>query len=341
MEEKIWSCVLKRLTETETSASALMLDQWLAADPAHLRQYRELEATWSLTGNITPESPEVPFQQFTQQLTAAKLSGHQPDEQLVVNTKMFWKYGIAASLAVMCLLAGLFYNQWNSGQRIPEEWITKEAGPGKIIQVMLPDSSQVWLNSGSQITFAKGFNRRKVRAIHLQGEAYFEVTHNEEHPFVVSSGSLKTTVYGTSFSVRAYDNEALTSVSVNSGKVGVSEDDGEENKRTVMLLPNDKLNYSHGNHTFVKTTVVNEDVNAWVKGDLIFEQTPLTEVFETLARKYQVKIDAGTQRYAACRLTARFGNQPIQAVLKAIHLSLNIHSTQIGNTIYLKGGNCM
>ncbi|EDM33928.1 putative anti-sigma factor [Pedobacter sp. BAL39] len=341
MEEKIWNGVLKRLTGTESPESALLLDEWLAADPAHQRQYREMEATWALSERITPEPPAVPFQQFTRQVAETKASDYETARRPAAARNSFWKYGVAASLALMCLLAGLFYDQWNSGKKPQEEWITRKAGLGKVIQISLPDSSQVWLNAGSQITFAKGFNGKKIRAIRLKGEAYFEVKHDHKHPFVVSSGSLKTTVYGTSFSVRAYDNEALTSVSVNSGKVGVSGEDQSHDKHTVMLLPNDKLNYSHRNHQFVKTTINNEDVNAWVKGELLFEQTPLTEVFETLARKYQVKIDTGTQDYKTCKLTARFGNQPIQVVLKAIHLSLNIHSTQIGNTIYLKGGNCM
>lgn len=339
MEEKIWGFMTKRFTGTETQDSSLLLDQWLAADATNRQKYNEAKAIWELTGQLLPEPPVISFDEFRKQADLERQSPAQKNSR--INKMAFWKYGIAAALSGIFILAGLYYYAFDPAQSSTEPWIVKKAGAGKMIKIHLPDGSVVWLNSGSEISFAQKFNDQALRNVRLKGEAYFEVKHDKKHPFVVKSGKLSTTVYGTSFSVRAYGNEGQTTVAVNSGKVGVTGEDGQHRNTTVMLLPSDKLSYNAANGKFIKTTMVNKDVNAWISGELVFEQTPLSEVFETLSRKYKLTINADASAYAACKLTARFSNAPIEAVLKAIRLSLNIQSKQIGQTIYLKGGNCM
>lgn len=334
MEEKIWTCILKRLTGTETADSTLFLERWLTEDAANIQKYNEAKEIWELSGHVGPQAPVVSFQQFKAYTGIAEESEPAKDFS-------FWKYGIAAAIMGVCLLTGLYYYKFNLEQPRTINWIVKKAAAGKVIKIRLPDSSAVWLNSGSEISFASEFNEQELRTVKLTGEAYFEVTHDKKHPFVVKSDRLTTTVYGTSFSVRAYENEAKSTVAVNSGKVGVAGTDEQRKNFMVMLLPNDKLSYSNKEGSLVKSLVINKDVNGWIAGSLVFEQTPLSEVFETLSRKYKVKINAESKSYAGCRLTARFNNQPIQAVLKALRLSLNIQSKQIGETIYLKGGNYM
>jgi transmembrane sensor len=332
MEEKTWNYIIKRLTGTETAGSKLFLDQWLAEDPKHLQQYDEAKSLWELTALLKTEEPDVPFNQFHDHI------GRMPGGP---NPSNFWKYGIAAALTAVFILTGLYHYKLKPDHIEAEEMIVKKADAGKLIKIDLPDSSVVWLNSGSEISFAKHFKDKKVRAIKLTGEAYFDVTHDKSHPFVVTSGKLTTVVYGTSFSIRAYGNESHASVAVSSGKVGVMGADHRQKGLTVMLLPDDKLTYNNKDGLYIKSAITNSDADAWLRGDLIFEQTPLDEVFETLSRKYNVKIEAERKPYSACRLTARFNNQPLQVVLRTIGLSLNIRSKQIGQTIYLKGGNCM
>ena len=333
MEEKIWDCILKRLTGIETEDSAAYLDDWLGAEAGNIQQYKEVKSVWELTSLLTPEANEVCFDQFRERNGLIA-------EHKTVRYFSFWKYGIAAALTGILLWSGLYFYQFGPAPK-GEEWVVKKADAGKLIRISLPDSSAVWLNSASEISFSKHFNEGKQRIVKLTGEAYFDVKHDKARPFIVKSGKLTTTVYGTSFNIRAYTNESLTSVAVNSGKVGVTGLDEQQEERTFMLLANDKLNYSKNRRGFVKSVILNNDVDSWINGDLIFEQTPLTEVFETLSRKYNVRIDARPERYKACRLTARFSNQPVGAVLKTLRLALNIRSKQIGETIYLKGGNCM
>lgn len=326
MEDKIWNCIIKRLTETESEESEQYLDRWLEEDANNIQQYNEICLLWSLSGRVGHVQPEVQVQD---------LFSHHPEPLMkkTVAIKHFWKYGIAASL--ICLLFVAIY-QYRSGafrQNSVQEWVVKRAEAGKMVMVQLPDSSKIWLNAGSEIRFLKHFNEAETRSVILNGEAYFDVSHDARHPFVVKSGELSTTVYGTSFNIRAYGNEAATSVTVNSGKVGVKA--VNDTSKMFMLLPNDKLVYA--GRKFTKL-IADTEADGWVRGDLLFDQTPLAEVFTTISRKFNVRIEADVARYQDCRLTARFANQPLSAVLKTLKLAMNIQSTQTGQTIYIKGG---
>lgn len=331
MDNKLWDCIVKRLSAEETTQSATLLDAWLAADAAHEEEYLNIAALWSLTGKLSTQG-QLDFGVVKEQISEIS-----PVLQLAQtgNNARWWKYGLVAAMTGVFLLTGLFYYRSVHTSAQPEKWVSKKAGAGKIIKVLLPDSTTVWLNSGSEISYKDDFKKDHLRLVKLTGEAYFEVTHDASHPFVVNSAGMNTTVYGTSFNVRAYDREQLMVVAVNSGKVGVTT---SENKKTVFLLPSEKLTYDKEKAETQKLSIGKSDVDSWVSGELIFEQTPFNEVFETLARKYNLKIKTGKINYADCKLTARFRNKSINEVLKTLNLSMNIQSKFVGQTIYIEGG---
>lgn len=333
MEEKIWNCIVKRLNGTETPESKAVLDVWLAENEANRKKYMEAKSIWELSTTIDQEEPALSFRLFSAQL--------EPKIELIPKKpKLFWKYGIAATITAVLLISGWYHVNYN-GAKDQINWIVKRAEAGQVIKVSLPDRSTVWLNSDSEISFASEFNEQPSRLVKLSGEAYFEVKHNQKHPFVVKSNHLTTTVYGTSFSVSAYRNELRSSVAVNSGKVGVAATDKRHLSSSIMLLPNDQLIFNSKSKRFSKSNIAKGDVNAWTKRELVFEQTPLQEVVNTLSRTYKVTINTSQITGANCRLTARFKNQPLPIILKVLKLSLHIQSTQVKQTIYLKGGNCM
>ena len=332
MDNKIWNCIIKRLSDEETEESKYLLDNWIIADAAHEEKYKEVKSLWELTGELPLEAYNG-FDEVRQRILTGsehqlpKPAGHR-----------FWKYGLAAAMTGMFLLAVFFYYKPGKPATAQDQWIVKRAEAGSTLSIVLPDNSKVWLNSGSELSFQSEFGRDKARLVKLNGEGYFEVAHDSAHPFVVKSGKLSTTVYGTSFNVRAYENERVSTVSVNSGRVGVM---ASAIKAAVFLLPKDKLTYDKKNDEITKATVNLDDVNPWLQGELIFEQSPLNEVFAALSRKYDMKIETGKTSYEGCRLTARFKNKSITEVMRTLKLSMNIQSKSVGKTIYIEGGNCM
>ncbi|HVV02934.1 MAG TPA: FecR family protein, partial [Puia sp.] len=86
--------------------------------------------------------------------------------------------------------------------------------------LLLPDSTQVWLNASSTLEFPEHFRTNK-REVTLSGEAYFDVRHSEKTPFIIHTGKVSTTVLGTSFNIKAYPDRQHIIVSVSTGKVKV------------------------------------------------------------------------------------------------------------------------
>jgi len=332
MEDQIWDGITKRLTGSETPDSKLLLDSWLNGNVNHVQKFEEIKSLWELSALIPPATSDADFNLIEEQISSATLQTEVP-----VKKMRFKNYAIAATVTAAVLCIAFYTYQSRSSKTIAEQWITKTADAGKMIRFLLPDSSEVWLNSGSRLSYSNTYSKNKIRSVKLTGEAYFKVRHDQSHPFVVNSGSLMTTVYGTSFSIRAYQNEHVSSVAVNSGKVGVlstAVNDGNP----FMLLPNDKLVYDRHQKSFSKSAILNRDVDSWTNGELIFEQTPLSEVFETLSRKFNIEIKVEAAKYQDCRLSARFENKSLSVILKTLQLSMNIHSTQINETIYIEGG---
>lgn len=331
MDNKLWDCILKRLSAEETAQSAARLDAWLIEDARHEEEYFKIQALWNLTGKL-PAQEQLDFEAIKGQISEIS-----PELQFVRADKAirWWRYGLVAAISGIFLLTVLFYYRSAESAVQSTEWVLKRAEAGKMVRVALPDSTVVWLNSGSEIRYRHDFKNNKLRLVKLRGEAYFEVTHDPSHPFVVNSAGMTTTVYGTSFNVRAYDRERVMVVAVNSGKVGVAT---AQNGKTLFLLPSEKLIYDRKNAQTHKVSVEKSDVDSWISGELIFDQTPVNEVFEALERKYNMVIRTGKTDYTGCKLTARFRNSSINEVLKTLNLSMDIQSKFVGQTIYIEGG---
>lgn len=164
-------------------------------------------------------------------------------------------------------------------------------------QLVLPDGSKVWLNAASSITYPTAFtgNERKVQ---ITGEAYFEVTHNSQMPFVVEKGSMAVEVLGTHFNINAYDDEEAMKTTLLEGKVKVgsrqwavgSEEKAEGKEHSVILKPGEQVSLSHSSQLSQPIPVQTDEVMAWKNGLFQFENADIRSVMRQLSRWYDVEI---------------------------------------------------
>lgn len=218
-------------------------------------------------------------------------------------------------------------------------WTTKTAAPGKIITVLLPDSSEIWLNSGSSISFPQNLKHAGIRMVKLNGEAFFKVKRDPAHPFIVKSNNIQTRVLGTSFNIRAWKNYR-PEVTVLTGKVAVSRDSAGTQSAAVHLLPNQKVTYNTKLALLVRENVEDAKTSTeWRTGKMYFNKTPMEDVFQTISRKYALKV-VSDRSFDNCELTAKFNNVNINEVLRTLELTFDIQYTINKQTIYIKGGRC-
>ncbi|WP_197084160.1 FecR family protein [Sphingobacterium sp. Ag1] len=154
-------------------------------------------------------------------------------------------------------------------------------------KTVLPDGTQVWLNAESTLKYPTRFTGNK-REVELEGEGYFEVTHNAKKPFIVTSRGQRLKVLGTKFNINSYENETAISTTLVSGSVELT---NSQNPTPVLLKPGQqgKL-YSLSSICSVED-VDTEVYTAWTSNEFQFAATPLKEVLKQLERWYDIDVD--------------------------------------------------
>lgn len=172
---------------------------------------------------------------------------------------------------------------------------------GHRVNLDLPDGSNVWLNAGTRMQYPVSFMKDK-REVILDGEAYFEVAHHAECPFVVHTSTLDVEVLGTKFNVEAYSKRKIFETSLIQGKVRVK---SPENKNiSVTLLPNQKTTLKSGR--LVVSKIDDFNVYRWKEGLYCFKGKPFAEIMQDLERYYDLKIQLDKQSIARVALTGKF-----------------------------------
>ncbi|MEN8157171.1 MAG: FecR domain-containing protein [Bacteroidota bacterium] len=184
-------------------------------------------------------------------------------------------------------------------------------------QLELPDGSRIWLNAGSSISYMEPFATRNIS---IEGEAFFDVTHDEKNPFVVDAGKLKVKVLGTRFNVMAYAEEQNIEVVLEKGSVSITTDAGNA-KGDFMMKPNSRVIYNKETaHSTIQTENIEKYI-AWHKGRLVFDNTPLPELARILERWYHVDVRIQSNEIDHYRFTTTFENVSITNVAELLELS--------------------
>ena len=193
-----------------------------------------------------------------------------------------------------------------------------------IYKQVLSDGSIVWLSPKSKLRYPKKF-AGAYRQVKMTGEAFFEVTKDHAHPFIIYSGGIITRVWGTSFRIRAIQN-ANTEVSVVTGKVSVKIPDHDESE--VMLLPTQKVVYQQQNNSLKKDVeIAKSAMRIWQKTTISFDNVPLSDVLNTLDKQYGMHIRTDDKELSAYLLKADFTGQDLPAILDMLENSLNVSYT--------------
>lgn len=254
------------------------------------------------------------------------------------NPFVYWK---VAATALLIISAGIaLYLKRDSLLREQITFVEQVAPKGKVVHLSLSDGSQVWLNADTKFRYPQKFGSR-TREVYLEGEAFFEVSKDASKPFRIHSGSLTTTVLGTSFNVKAYGTDELQEVAVVTGKVSVVHEDDRQQSSEVLLQPGQKAVLAINKGKLWKEDFSDlEAYTSWKDGKLIFEDIPVDEVISSLGRFYNIDIQLGSEALRSCRVTATFDPMPLEKVMYLLCFTLNAEYTHTGNSYFITGTGC-
>ncbi|MBE9461072.1 FecR family protein [Dyadobacter subterraneus] len=210
--------------------------------------------------------------------------------------------------------------------------------------IVLPDRSTIVLHPKSSVSYAADFERNSKREVYLSGEAFFNVTKNPDKPFFVYANELITKVLGTSFLIKAFDNDKEVEVAVKTGKVSVftrMDDDAEKNQSSnklagVILTPNQKVMFLRQQLRIKKLLVDTPEIiaSAVLPAPMLkFQDEKVSQIFANLEQTYGIDIVYDEKILGNCLLTASFSNEnlyeKIDMICKGIEAKFEVIDAQV------------
>jgi len=284
----------------------------------------------------------------------------QPSKSLL---KIVSEYWVAA--ASLLIFVGLGYLIYTAKQNQPtpiisfdqkldlshqEESFVETTNPNKRNKmVVLPDGSTVILQKGSKLKYFDSYNAHN-REVYLSGEAFFEVVKNPKKPFLVFTKDIVTKVLGTSFTVKAFDNDKEVKVMVKTGKVNVIQQKSLNIKDItdkadlggISLTANQQATYQREEHKLIKAELVKPQFLALSNNTqpFIFKSTPISEVFVQLSQAYGIEIVFDEKVMSKCTFTATLGTEPLDEKMKWICAAIDADYQVSGGRIFVEGRPC-
>lgn len=334
-------------------------EEWTLEHPKRAKLVEEARL-WLLAMNVPEDNLSQEQINTALQATWMKIEqkeqGNKMEQKVIQLWNTTWVRRVAVIL-VFGLLSLYAYNNFFTEKHysVYDEIVSNPDADGLLEQinnsnkpqiVTLSDGSSVLLQPKSKLSYPKVFTGNE-RNVYLSGEAFFEISKNPKKPFFVHANEIVTKVVGTSFRIKAYQNQSDVEVLVRTGKVEVNSE--KANQKEIVLLPNQALRFVRKNQTFDKITDITLDksISSSVKSieQLSFEFTdiPVAQIFKTIEQAYSVEIDFPKQQLEKCHLTTSLSDQPLPEKLKIICKSISDNSTYTMNgnqiTILSKGCN--
>ncbi len=202
---------------------------------------------------------------------------------------------------------------------------------GRTFSLQLADGTNVRINAGSTLTFPVGFQSENERRVFLEGEAFFEVTKNENKPFIVNTINSSIEVTGTAFNVSAYEDDVFEKTTLTEGSVQVSFEGVSSN-----LIPNEQAVLNKKSNILNKSAVDVQKETAWLKGQMIFEGAPFSEIATRLERRFNVTIEYNKADLAAKQFTANFEGEKIEQIIEFLAQSYGFDYKIEASVIYVQ-----
>ncbi len=231
------------------------------------------------------------------------------------------RYIVGSAIATAAVFAGVWLTTHvltTSTTPIPAEvtaprQFVERSAAGTVRALTLPDGTTVRLKNESTLTYADNFSANRL--VRLDGEAFFSVARDEQHPFVVEGNEVTVTVLGTEFNARMVSSDTLSEVVVSSGRVQVA-----SGASTVSLDPSQKATVDHQSRRIVTAQAGPGELLRHTGRELVFEDVPLGEVLQTIGEYFNVEMRLVDDLPAAGSLTLNMGEDATLAeALELLH----------------------
>lgn len=327
-ENKYLELITKHLTGSISDDEKKLFYEWLDKDKKNMDLFKELKKLWELSGKY--ESDFEPDVNSAIDRFKTRIASNPSKKTISLNRVL----QIASVFILLTLAAFTVY--YFSENKVDVSTTKLTASSISKAEFILPDSSKVWLNKNSELTYSGNF---VDRIVNLTGEAYFEVKKANGKSFTIISGNTKTIVLGTSFIVKNLKESKDVEVIVVTGKVALSGLSGNANHKVVLNTGEQGI-FNAKNSTISVSKFEDPNILAWKTNVLIFRNTPIDNVLKTLEEFYNKKLIIEEGNIEDCVLTSTFDHQNLNDVLEELRILWNIEYIQKGDVYVISKGGC-
>lgn len=322
---KLGQYIGKYLTNSESDKEKEILDSWLDENSEN----KELLNSVNSNESLVQEFEIMDLFNREQALKRFK-------EKVLLKSKVraLIRWRIAASIFVLAGIISILY--FLSGDSEPSKineksnfYTSVSTEGGQRSKVVLPDSSIVWLNSGTTLSYPDGFSGQNRKVI-LKGQAFFQVTNKNDYPFSVQANGLIISVLGTKFDVYAYPEEDEIAVVLESGKVKLTHQEFESFFYTMN--PGEKATLNLTDNSSMNISLVDPSIySSWKEGKLIFRTSPMGNVVAKLRKWYNVEIEIADPEINNSIFTGTIKNESYEEIFRLIGIACNVNCKIIHN----------
>jgi len=294
------------------------LEEWKNLSPSNREIFNQSEKVWhslQLLNEMKRYNPQKALQQINRRI-------YQKTSQ---RWWLIWQR--VAAFLVLPLMATAVWLLLNDqpGETYSEMPVqqTFSTPPGVKAKFYLPDSTAVWLNSSSSITFPSYFSG-DLRQVITKGEVFLDVYKDQEKPFVVSMGKLHVRVLGTRFNVINYEQENRSEIILQSGNVELCSGNIEQPRTLSGMDPGELAVFNKTDNAVEIKKVNTEKYLSWIDGKLIFKDDPMDEVVRKLNRWFNVEIEIADPSIHEYVYTATFQDESVDQILELLAMSAPI-----------------
>ncbi len=331
-KENIWQYISRKLADEITTEEENHIKQWIEENETNRLTLEKLEQIWKYNA---PKNTNTNSIYHTLHNRISQYNRKQ-------EKKSFIYYPLRISAAIFLLVVSSFIIQKYVTLKETPEIVYQEiqVPKGSRTSVILPDSTKVWLSNDSKIKYPTQFQKDQ-RELELTGEAYFEVTHNAQKPFIVKIGENRIKVLGTKFSVIAYpdDNTVKTDLISGSIQFDIKNGEGEDQYKSYLLKPSESVVLDKKTGKLYQAEILDDFYDYWEKGIYVFNNESLGSLAQKISRIYNIEVVFGDETLKTKRFSGVMSvNDNIFTFFEAIKRT-SIESIQYKyekNKIYIK-----
>jgi ferric-dicitrate binding protein FerR (iron transport regulator) len=351
--------ILRFIQGTASEDEVRELEKWISEDPDRLQTLRQLADSWSMAELADPAAglrQQHAWERLKADLVQEPDTGIRPIRK--VRMPAFLR--IAATILIAAGFTWFVSYRYYKSDRQIGQMIEVSTPFGSRTHMVLPDSSEAWLNAGTTIRYdAHSFQRK--RELYLEGEAFFEVKPDPKRMFVVATSDISVRVYGTSFNIKSFPEEGSIETTLIEGRISLARNSDMplRKQKQVYLEPNQKATFikKEGRIAFADTMniesvqdgrtlkpgniliydeVDGEQITSWTKGQLVIESEPLIDLSAKLARKYDIRFVFKDEAAKKIKFSGILQDESLEQVMYAMQLASPITYKIEGKVVFLE-----